>query len=197
MLEYATSRLGVMVSTDYLNNFQEELYSVVTKSKDSMEKSMQATISSLKVAMMKECMEAVSSLLAEKEKQEKPHLGTFKDGELLKFDQMRILNKWYGDKSANWKLVYKGTRDGFSAAKFHEHCDLVGETITVVRVKDNLFGGYASHSWTANEHSTYVVRLNNTDKLLEWTLMLAVYIAKCWRKSAQNCKPHKVQSVYN
>ena len=42
-------------------------------------------------------------------------------------------------------LLYKATRDGFSAQDFRNKCDNQGETWTIVEdVKGNVFGGYTS-----------------------------------------------------
>jgi len=45
------------------------------------------------------------------------------------------------------ELIYRGTRDGNT---FHIKCDNKGETITLIKnEKGNIFGGYASISWTS------------------------------------------------
>ena len=49
------------------------------------------------------------------------------------------------------ELIFRGTRDGMNAKSFHEKCDNKGETITLYQNdKKNIFGGYASISWTNN-----------------------------------------------
>eukprot|EP00347_Sterkiella_histriomuscorum_P015019 403358617 len=49
-----------------------------------------------------------------------------------------------------YKLLYCGTRDGFTASKFHEMCDGKGPTISFYLSECGLvFGGYASLSWTS------------------------------------------------
>ena len=48
-------------------------------------------------------------------------------------------------------LLYRGTRDGFSAHAFHTHCDNHAPTLTLVKsaapVAGCIFGGYASVTW--------------------------------------------------
>ena len=57
--------------------------------------------------------------------------------------------QWCGYK--NMVLIFRGTRDGMNAKSFHEKCDNQGETITLYQNdKGNIFGGYASISWTNN-----------------------------------------------
>ena len=61
------------------------------------------------------------------------------------------LNEWIGYKEM--ELIYRGTRDGSNV--FHNKCDNKGETITLIKnEKGNIFGGYASISWTNNTNDT-------------------------------------------
>lgn len=48
-----------------------------------------------------------------------------------------------------WILLYRGSRDGFSASSFHIQCDGRGPTITLVK-SEYIFGGYNPSSWTNN-----------------------------------------------
>lgn len=43
---------------------------------------------------------------------------------------------WIGDHAVPWRLFFRATRDGYTAAKFHELCDGKGPTVTVLRVND-------------------------------------------------------------
>jgi hypothetical protein len=41
----------------------------------------------------------------------------------------------------NWKLIYRGTRDGFGAKDFYRECDGVAKTVTIVKITNgNIFG---------------------------------------------------------
>jgi hypothetical protein len=52
--------------------------------------------------------------------------------------------------TTTWRLLYRGTRDGFGAADFHRKCDHQGATVTVVKsAKGYVFGGVAEVSWTS------------------------------------------------
>ena len=44
-------------------------------------------------------------------------------------------------------LIYKGEKDGTDAKDFHGKCDNQGETITIVKVEDKVFGGYSDIDW--------------------------------------------------
>ena len=49
------------------------------------------------------------------------------------------------------ELIYRGTRDGSDCNSFHNKCDNQGPTIVLCQnEKGNIFGGYASISWTSD-----------------------------------------------
>jgi BTB/POZ domain-containing protein KCTD9 len=51
-------------------------------------------------------------------------------------------------------MIYKATRDGFSAFNFHLKCDNRGPTLTLVKSSSNneIFGGYTSIPWTSSQY---------------------------------------------
>ena len=56
-----------------------------------------------------------------------------------------------------WKLVYRATRDGFSAESFHSKCKNTNQpTLTIVETTNSyVFGGYTESDWTAiNNYKT-------------------------------------------
>ena len=48
-----------------------------------------------------------------------------------------------------FKLILRGSRDGFTPKKFHEICDNKSRTVTVIKVKDSneILGGYNPIEW--------------------------------------------------
>jgi len=48
-----------------------------------------------------------------------------------------------------WTLLYRGSRDGFSADDFHRCCDGKGPTVVIVRPRgvDRVIGGFNSRGW--------------------------------------------------
>ncbi|CAB4428808.1 unnamed protein product [Rhizophagus irregularis] len=62
-----------------------------------------------------------------------------------------IGKSWYSDKDNPYSvnLLYRASRDGFEATKFHELCDNKGPTIMISKLKENdrLIGGYNPLSW--------------------------------------------------
>ena len=80
----------------------------------------------------------------------------FKDSAILPYDSQyqTVMMSWLqedGAYSVNWKLIYRGTRDGFAASSFHTLCDNKGPTITLIKsVGDCIFGGYSDVSWSSS-----------------------------------------------
>lgn len=56
-----------------------------------------------------------------------------------------------GNPKQQWRLLYRSSRDGWSAKAFHRLCDDKGATITIARVRGGgpLVGGYTQVSWTS------------------------------------------------
>jgi hypothetical protein len=51
-------------------------------------------------------------------------------------------------RSAAFRLIYRGTRDGFGGKDFHRHCDGHKHTLTVILTKHGyVFGGYTPIEW--------------------------------------------------
>ena len=74
------------------------------------------------------------------------------DSKIIKENDVKIkflkkLSEWIEFKKL--ELLYRGTRDGGDGSHFHEKCDNQGPTILLcMNDKGNIFGGYASISWT-------------------------------------------------
>ena len=71
------------------------------------------------------------------------------ESEIVKKDQCKELGdllKFSID--CKWSLLYRGSRDGFKAADFHEKCDGKANTLTIVKSSSgNIFGGYTTCEW--------------------------------------------------
>ena len=46
-----------------------------------------------------------------------------------------------------WSLVYRATRDGFRSKNFHKMCDHHANTLTIIKSKSYIFGGYTDMIW--------------------------------------------------
>lgn len=75
---------------------------------------------------------------------------------LLKPKEQKELLKWIGGKKGKWKLLYKGTKDGFQASTFRSLCSNKGPTIVVIKSSNgNIFGGYANCAWSSSGSYQY------------------------------------------
>ena len=63
-------------------------------------------------------------------------------------------------------LIYKGSRDGWSKRKFHELCNRMGPTLTIIKTKAGaICGGFTMQDWTSNsgyksDRCAFVFRLD-------------------------------------
>jgi len=82
------------------------------------------------------------------------------DSKILKsFEQATLLKKWISNGSVKFKLLYRGTRDGFTSTSFHKKCDKAKPTLTLVHNDQNkIFGGFTDQDWTIT--SNYKVTEN-------------------------------------
>ena len=65
-------------------------------------------------------------------------------------EHLAKLGEWlkpvtHGDRY--WKLCWRATQDGWSARTFHANCDGKAPTVTIVKAKGNIFGGFTSNPW--------------------------------------------------
>jgi len=52
------------------------------------------------------------------------------------------------NSNVTFKLLWKGSTDGFKAATFHSKCNNQGPTLTIIKSEhDRVFGGFTSVSW--------------------------------------------------
>lgn len=77
--------------------------------------------------------------------------GSFPKCTLLKPKEQKEIIKWIGGKQGKWKLLYRGTKDGFSASTFRNLCSNKGPTVTIVKSSNGyIFGGYANVAWSSS-----------------------------------------------
>lgn len=54
--------------------------------------------------------------------------------------------------NTKFKLLYRATRDGFSASDFHAKCDNITPTLSIVKARNsNVFGGYTEQTWDGKD----------------------------------------------
>ena len=82
------------------------------------------------------------------------------DSKIITIQHAELISKWV-DKlnitderknSYEFKLIFRGSRDGFSSEKFHQICDNIPHTVTIAKVKgsDEILGGYNPITWNSN-----------------------------------------------
>jgi hypothetical protein len=56
-----------------------------------------------------------------------------------------------------WRLLYRGTRDGFSHSDFHSKCDDRPNTLTIFKAKESkfIFGGFTTVAWQSTMPHQY------------------------------------------
>ena len=63
-------------------------------------------------------------------------------------DQVKYVQSLLGGKK--FRLLYRGSKDGWKLKDFHDRCDKRGPTVSLVRSsKGKICGGYTSVSWTS------------------------------------------------
>jgi hypothetical protein len=80
---------------------------------------------------------------------------------IIKYQHAEVISKWIDrleitddiKNSYEFKLILRGSRDGFSPGKFHEKCDNKSQTITIIKVKDSneILGGYNPIVWKSDD----------------------------------------------
>ena len=72
---------------------------------------------------------------------------------ILTNDQFNFLfNFCRFEDSSKFKLIYRGSKNGFSASEFHKYCDGNKETLTIILSENNnIFGGISFGMYIPNE----------------------------------------------
>jgi len=62
-----------------------------------------------------------------------------------------MIKEWLNKSYVVTELIFRATKDGFTASAFHNKCNEKGATITLIKGKNGaIFGGYASLNWSSN-----------------------------------------------
>ena len=56
------------------------------------------------------------------------------------------------DPNQKWKLLYRGSRDGFDSNDFHSKCDGHANTLCIFKAKgtDYIFGAFTTATWDSS-----------------------------------------------
>ncbi|GBC09333.1 hypothetical protein RclHR1_08780004 [Rhizophagus clarus] len=75
---------------------------------------------------------------------------------IITSEHIRIISKWIDrldfNASYEFKLIFRGSRNGFKSKKFHEICDNQPCTVTIIKVKgsNEILGGYNPLEWKSD-----------------------------------------------
>ncbi|RIA85053.1 hypothetical protein C1645_741855 [Glomus cerebriforme] len=78
------------------------------------------------------------------------------DSKIITYQHVELISKWIGSFEITdrltpykFKLLFRGSRDGFTSNNFHNLCDNQFRTITVAKVEDSneILGGYNPIAW--------------------------------------------------
>uniref|UniRef100_U9SV37 TLDc domain-containing protein n=1 Tax=Rhizophagus irregularis (strain DAOM 181602 / DAOM 197198 / MUCL 43194) TaxID=747089 RepID=U9SV37_RHIID len=86
------------------------------------------------------------------------------DSKIITTQHAELISKWI-DKleitdelknSYKFKLILRGSQDGFTAKRFHEVCDNRSRTVAIIKVKDSneILGGYNPIEWKSENKNT-------------------------------------------
>lgn len=85
----------------------------------------------------------------------------------LESEDEHLIKSWIGKRGLRLELIYRGSRDGFTAKAFHTICDNQGPTLSLIKSEhDKVFGGYTSRSWQSDntfhkDEEAFVFSLTN------------------------------------
>ncbi|PKY33165.1 hypothetical protein RhiirB3_532362 [Rhizophagus irregularis] len=107
------------------------------------------------------------------------------DSRIITFQHVEIISKWI-DKlditdniknSYEFKLILRGSRDGFLPRKFHEICDNQSHTISIIKVQgsNEILGGYNPNIWVSNwchiaEKDSFIFSFKNKNSIENYIL---------------------------
>jgi len=77
------------------------------------------------------------------------------DSVLITNDEKKLLLQWIPDNLKNKKLVliFRASRDGYTAQEFHNKCDTKAPTIVIIHSNhDHVFGGFTPISWDSTSN---------------------------------------------
>ncbi|GBC26898.2 carbohydrate-binding module family 13 protein [Rhizophagus irregularis DAOM 181602=DAOM 197198] len=79
---------------------------------------------------------------------------------IITLEHARLISKWINGLDVNasyeFKLIFRGSRNGFTSKKFHSICDNKSHTVTIIKVRDSseILGGYNPIDWKSGGYYT-------------------------------------------
>src|SRR6266542_5010546 len=111
------------------------------------------------------------------------------DTKIVNLNIVSIISRWIDNKvdkfsyvrglylPYKFKLLLRGSRDGFTPKKFHELCDNISRTVTFIKVKGTgeILGGYNPLMWESSDKSvetkdSFIFSFKNKDNFKDQIL---------------------------
>ncbi|GES86179.1 carbohydrate-binding module family 13 protein [Rhizophagus clarus] len=83
------------------------------------------------------------------------------NSKIITFQHAELISKWIDrleitdmlTSSYEFKLLFRGSRDGFNSRNFHKNCDNKPRTVTIIKVggSSEILGGYNPLEWKSND----------------------------------------------
>jgi hypothetical protein len=108
---------------------------------------------------------------------------------LIVHNYLKILTEF---EKNTWKLLYRGSRDGFKASNFHGECDNQSNTLTLIETtKGFIFGGFTPIPWDSssgykadNSQKSFLFTLKNPNKIFPRKFQLSNASSAIWSSSS-------------
>ena len=160
--------LNFMVKLNKAGKGEEEVNLKLTKNSLSTGKIVESLIDQINEMKkeikenkeeIKKINEKLDILFKEKAKADGIDSKIIKKNEELNLISDRIKNtELLKNKKIKYKLLYRGTRDGMNASSFHQKCNSIPQTVSIVQTtKGYKFGGYAEKA-LENHNGTYWIK---------------------------------------
>ncbi|GBC06516.1 hypothetical protein RclHR1_00690006 [Rhizophagus clarus] len=121
------------------------------------------------------------------------------DSKIITHQHAELISKWIDkleitDKMKNlyeFKLILRGSRDGFTPEKFHEICDNQSNTVSIIKVKnsDEILGGYNPIEWKSSGYGvtkdSFIFSFTNKENVSSHIISRVKY-----EKNALNFSPN-------
>ena len=101
--------------------------------------------------------------------------------------------------NSKWTRCYHAKSDGFTAHDFHSRCDNKGPTVTLVQVREFVFGGFLDQNWGGKLNisiiSFFFIRASQSRELPpEWQTSRFFLCKRGWMRAALGIPVHSYSS---
>ncbi|GBC41165.2 carbohydrate-binding module family 13 protein [Rhizophagus irregularis DAOM 181602=DAOM 197198] len=107
------------------------------------------------------------------------------DSKIITYKHAELISKWINRLNITdeltspfeFKLLFRGSRDGLTRNKFHRICNNKSRTVTIIKVKDSseILGGYNPIEWKSDESygttkDSFIFSFSNNDGIENYIL---------------------------